>query len=51
MPVFRVHGDLRRGADRDLVAGQVFLDVDDGQCPAVRFCTIIRKRSCCLHLT
>jgi hypothetical protein len=49
--LFRVHRDLRRGADRDLVAGQIFLDVDESQGSTVRLRAIIRKRSRCLHLT
>jgi len=51
VPVFRVHRDLRRGTDRDLVAGQIFLDVDESQGPTVRLRAIIRERSRCLHLT
>ena len=34
MPVLGIDRDLRRGAERDLVARHVIRDVDDGQCPA-----------------
>ena len=47
--VFRMYGDLRPSPDRDLVAGQVFLDVDDGRRPSVRLGAKIHKRSRCLR--
>ena len=34
--VFRIYGDLRPRPDRDLVAGCVFLDVDDGRRASAR---------------
>src|SRR5260221_12555776 len=51
MPVFRIDRDLSRCTERDLIAGDVIRDVDDGQCPAAG-CPLseIHERSCRLDL-
>ena len=52
MPVLRIDCDLRGGADRDLVARHIFLEVDEGERPATLCpCPIIDQCSRRLDLT